>query len=47
MQVLAFAGMPFSGKSEAVKIAKEMDIPIIRMGEYDMGRDQKAGTGTE
>jgi len=33
MQVLAFAGMPFSGKSEAVKIAKEMDIPVIRMGD--------------
>ncbi len=33
MRVLAFAGMPFSGKSEAVKIAKEMDIPVIRMGD--------------
>lgn len=34
MKVIAFAGMPFSGKSEAVSIAKEMNIPIIRMGEY-------------
>lgn len=25
--------MPFSGKSEAVKIAKEMKIPVIRMGD--------------
>ena len=25
--------MPFSGKSEAVKIAKELDIPVIRMGD--------------
>ena len=33
MRVLAFAGMPFSGKSEAVKIAKEMNIPVIRMGD--------------
>jgi len=33
MRVLAFAGMPFSGKSEAVKIAKEMDLPVIRMGD--------------
>jgi len=33
MRVLAFAGMPFSGKTEAVKIAKEMDIPVIRMGD--------------
>ena len=33
MRVLAFAGMPFSGKSEAVKIAKEMNIPVFRMGD--------------
>jgi len=33
MRVLAFTGMPFSGKSEAVKIAKEMNIPVIRMGD--------------
>ncbi|MCK5258930.1 MAG: flagellar hook-basal body complex protein FliE, partial [Thermoplasmatales archaeon] len=33
MRVIAFTGMPFSGKSEAVKIAKEMDIPVIRMGD--------------
>ena len=33
MKIIAFTGMPFSGKSEAVKIAKEMDIPVIRMGD--------------
>jgi dephospho-CoA kinase len=33
MKILAFTGMPFSGKTEAVKIAKEMNIPIIRMGD--------------
>jgi len=33
MKILAFTGMPFSGKSEAVKTAKEMNIPIIRMGD--------------
>ena len=31
MKVIAFTGMPFSGKSEAVKIAKEFDIPVVRM----------------
>ena len=31
--MLAFAGMPFSGKTEAVKIAKGMNIPAIRMGD--------------
>ena len=25
--------MPFSGKSEAVKIAKNLDIPVVRMGD--------------
>jgi dephospho-CoA kinase len=33
MKIIAFAGMPCSGKSEAVQIAKEMDIPVIRMGD--------------
>ena len=33
MEIIAFAGMPFSGKTEAVKIAKEMEIPVIRMGD--------------
>jgi len=33
MKIIAFAGMPFSGKSEAVKIAKKMKIPVIRMGD--------------
>ncbi len=29
--------MPFSGKSEAVKIAKEQNIPVIRMGDMVWG----------
>ncbi len=33
MRIIAFTGMPFSGKSEAVKIAKEQNIPVIRMGD--------------
>ena len=33
MKIIAFAGMPCSGKSEAVKIAKDMKIPVIRMGD--------------
>jgi len=33
MKTIAFTGMPFSGKSEAVKIAKEQSIPVIRMGD--------------
>ena len=33
MKIIAFAGMPCSGKTEAVQIAKEMGIPVIRMGD--------------
>jgi len=31
--VLVLAGMPGSGKSEAVKVAQEMGIPVHRMGD--------------
>ncbi|MDG6218281.1 MAG: AAA family ATPase [Candidatus Thermoplasmatota archaeon] len=33
MHVIAFTGMPWSGKSEAVKAAIEKDIPVFRMGD--------------
>jgi dephospho-CoA kinase len=33
LKIIAFAGMPFSGKSEAVKIAKDRGIPVVRMGD--------------
>ena len=33
MKIIAFAGMPFSGKTEAVKIAKNMKFPVVRMGD--------------
>lgn len=33
MKIIAFAGMPFSGKSEAVQIAKDSNIPVFRMGD--------------
>ena len=45
MKVIAFAGMPFSGKSEAVKIAKDMNIPVIRMG--DMIWEETKNRGLE
>lgn len=32
MKVLVLTGMPGSGKSEAVKVAEEMGIPVHRMG---------------
>jgi dephospho-CoA kinase len=33
MKIIAFAGMPFSRKTEAVQIAKDLDIPVVRMGD--------------
>ncbi|MCX6665377.1 MAG: AAA family ATPase [Euryarchaeota archaeon] len=33
MKIIAFTGMPCSGKSEAVTIAKELKIPVVRMGD--------------
>jgi len=33
MKIIAFTGMPCSGKSEAVEIAKDMNFPVIRMGD--------------
>ena len=33
MKIIAFTGMPFSGKTEAVKIARDMKFPVVRMGE--------------
>jgi dephospho-CoA kinase len=33
MKIIAFTGMPCSGKSEAVEIAKSMGINVFRMGD--------------
>ncbi len=35
--------MPFSGKSEAVKIAKEQNIPVIRMGDMIWNETKNRG----
>ncbi len=41
--MIAFTGMPGSGKSEAVRIAKENGLPIVRMG--DMVWDEVKSRG--
>jgi dephospho-CoA kinase len=33
MKIIAFTGMPASGKSEAVQLAKDKGIPVVRMGD--------------
>lgn len=43
MKVIAFTGMPFSGKSEAVKIAKEKDVAVVRMGDMVWRETKKRG----
>jgi len=42
-KILAFTGMPFSGKSEAVKIAKELGIPVVRMGDMVWEETKRQG----
>lgn len=43
MKIIAFTGMPCSGKSEAVQIAKNMGINVFRMG--DMVWDEVKNRG--
>jgi len=43
MKIIVFAGMPSSGKSEAVKIAKEKNIPVMRMGDMVWEETKKQG----
>ena len=33
MKIIAFTGMPCSGKTEAVEVAKTLGLPVIRMGD--------------
>jgi dephospho-CoA kinase len=43
MKIIAFTGMPFSGKSEAVKIARDQSISVIRMGDMVWDEAKKRG----
>jgi dephospho-CoA kinase len=43
MKIIAFTGMPASGKSEAVKIAKDKGIPVIRMGDLVWEETERQG----
>jgi dephospho-CoA kinase len=45
MKVIVLTGMPGSGKSEAVKVAEEMGIPVHRMG--DLVREMVKAKGFE
>ena len=43
MKIIAFTGMPFSGKTEAVKMGIKMNLPIIRMGDFVWEEVKKRG----
>jgi dephospho-CoA kinase len=43
MKIIAFVGMPASGKSEASKIARGLNIPVVNMG--DVVREETARCG--
>jgi dephospho-CoA kinase len=43
MKIVAFTGMPCSGKSEAVQIAKDKGIQVIRMGDMIWAETKNQG----
>ncbi len=43
MKIIAFTGMPASGKSEAVQRAKDKGIPVIRMGDLVWEETKRQG----
>ncbi len=43
MKLIAFVGMPASGKSEAANVARRMGIPVVNMG--DVVREENAKRG--
>jgi dephospho-CoA kinase len=45
MRIMAFVGMPASGKGEAAAVAKELGYPVVNMG--DVIREEVHGLGLE
>jgi dephospho-CoA kinase len=43
MKIIAFTGMPASGKSEAVQLAKDKGISVIRMGDMVWEETKRQG----
>ncbi len=43
MKVIAFTGMPASGKSEAVQLATDKGIPVVRMGDLVWEETKRQG----
>lgn len=43
VHVIAFTGMPGSGKSEAVEVARKRGIPVVTMGDFIRAETRKRG----
>jgi dephospho-CoA kinase len=43
MKIIAFTGMPASGKSEAVQLTRDKGIPVVRMGDLVWEETQRQG----
>jgi len=43
MKIIAFVGLPLSGKSTAAKVAEEMEIPVVVMGDVIREEVRKRG----
>lgn len=43
MKIIAFTGMPASGKSEAVQLVKDKGIPVVRMGDLVWEETKRQG----
>jgi len=43
MKLIAFVGMPASGKSEAAAIARKLGIPVVNMGDVVREETQRRG----
>jgi dephospho-CoA kinase len=43
MKIIAFTGMPASGKSEAVQLLKDKGIPVVRMGDLVWEETKRQG----
>jgi dephospho-CoA kinase len=43
MKIIAFTGMPCSGKSEAVRVAREKGMWVVRIGDLVWGETKKQG----
>ena len=43
MKIIAFTGMPASGKTEAVQLAKDKGLPVIRMGDLVWEETKRQG----